>query len=60
VHYRYRETVYHIEVQQMHTDKGGAGVSVDGVERPDKAIPLIDDRREHWAEVRIPVTSGRT
>jgi len=54
VHYRYRETVYRIEVQQMHTDKGGAGVSVDGVERPDKAIPLVDDRREHWVEVRIP------
>jgi cyclic beta-1,2-glucan synthetase len=53
LHYRYRETVYHIEVLQRLEDKGGASVTVDGVERPDKAIPLVDDRREHWVEVRI-------
>jgi cyclic beta-1,2-glucan synthetase len=53
VHYRYRETVYHIEVLQMRDGKGGASVSVDGVDRPDKAIPLVDDRREHSVEVRI-------
>jgi hypothetical protein len=29
-------------------------VTVDGVERHDKAIPLIDDHQEHWVEVRIP------
>ncbi|MGO9414911.1 MAG: GH36-type glycosyl hydrolase domain-containing protein [Syntrophobacteraceae bacterium] len=53
MHYRYRETVYHITVLQ--TDNGGtASVIVDGVEQPDKAIPLIDDHLEHSAEVRIP------
>ncbi|MGD0283008.1 MAG: glycosyl hydrolase family 65 protein, partial [Dissulfurispiraceae bacterium] len=53
IHYRYRETVYHIAVQQ--TDKGSAaGVIVDGVEQPDKAIPLLDDNLEHSVEVRIP------
>jgi cellobiose phosphorylase len=54
MHYRYRETVYHIEVLQTREEKGGASVTVDGVLRPDQAIPLIDDRKEHSVEVRIP------
>jgi cyclic beta-1,2-glucan synthetase len=58
IHYRYRETVYHIDVLQTREDKGGTSVTVDGVERHDKAIPLIDDRREHSVEVRIPVEGG--
>jgi hypothetical protein len=33
-------------------------VTVDGVERPDQAIPLIDDRQEHSVEVRIQVAEG--
>ena len=53
VHYRYRETVYHIGVQQMR----GAyemSVIVDGVEQPGKFILLVDDHKEHAVEVRIP------
>ncbi|MBN1864137.1 MAG: hypothetical protein JW808_04490 [Victivallales bacterium] len=38
----------------MHEDKGGASVTVDGVERHDNAIPFIDDHKEHSVEVRIP------
>ena len=30
-------------------------MTVDGVEQPDKAIPLVDDRQEHSVEVRIQV-----
>jgi len=60
VHYRYRETVYHITVLQK---SGGsmAGVTVDGVEQHDNAIPLLDDRQEHSVEIRIPAPgqSGR-
>jgi cellobiose phosphorylase len=56
MHYRYRETVYHITVLQ--TNNGGtAGVTVDGVEQPDNAIPLLDDHQEHAVEVRIQVSS---
>ena len=33
-------------------------VTVDGVEQPDKIIPLVDDHMEHKAEVRIPRTEG--
>jgi hypothetical protein len=28
-------------------------VVVDGVEQPDRRVPLSDDRREHHAEVEI-------
>jgi len=52
VHYRYRETVYHIAVFQNPAKGGGASVTVDGATRQDGAIPLIDDGREHMVEVR--------
>jgi cellobiose phosphorylase len=54
VHYRHRETVYHINVLQTPAADGKMSVTVDGVERPDRAIPLVDDRKEHSVEVRIP------
>ncbi len=51
MHYRYRETVYHIEVSQTRVagDKSGAGmrVTVDGVACNDNVILLVDDHREH-------------
>ncbi len=50
VHYRYRETVYHIVVLQT---KGETMVTVDGIRQPENAIPLIDDRQNHSVEVRI-------
>ncbi|MDZ7622819.1 MAG: glucoamylase family protein [Candidatus Competibacteraceae bacterium] len=56
LHYRYRETVYHIAVTPMPAGKGETWVTVDGVARDDAAIPLVDDRREHAVEVRV---SGR-
>jgi cellobiose phosphorylase len=55
VHYRYRETVYHIAVLRTGAGNGETSVTVDGVERHDKAIPLVDDRQEHSVVVRIPV-----
>ena len=27
-------------------------VSVDGIEQSDKTIPLVDDHKEHWVQVR--------
>ncbi len=57
IHYRYRETVYHIDVAQAR-GAGGRGrdavwVGVDGTERPDAVIPLVDDHREHSVQVRV-------
>ena len=51
--YRYRETVYHIVVTQLPAGQSETKVTVDGVEQPDPAIPLVDDRREHAVEVRL-------
>mgnify|MGYP001600950853 CR=1 FL=1 len=60
VHYRYRETLYHITVRQTPAANnkmiGETSVTVDGVEQPDKTIPLIDDRHEHSVEVKIHTT----
>ena len=53
LHYRYRETLYHIAVVQVRGGNGETSVTVDGVEQQDKAIPLVDDRREHSVEVNI-------
>jgi cellobiose phosphorylase len=53
VHYRYGETVYHIAVTQTRAAGAGMAITVDGVEQDDKGIPLVDDRQEHWVEVRI-------
>jgi len=49
LHYRYRETVYHISVVQ----DGVAGLSVDGVELEGQVIPLLDDHREHTVIVKV-------
>ena len=38
VHYRYRETVYHIAVLQPSAGTGEMGVTVDGVEQEDKTM----------------------
>lgn len=54
VHYRYRETVYHITVLQTPGGNGEMSVIVDGVKRQDQAIPLVDDHQEHSVEVSIP------
>ncbi len=53
VHYRYRETVYHIAVSETMAAAGDTGVTVDGVEQPGPVIPLVDDRQEHSVEVKI-------
>jgi len=51
LHYRYRETVYHITVTQPRDAGSVKGVTLDGVQQEDTAIPLVDDRQEHTVEV---------
>jgi cellobiose phosphorylase len=58
VHYRYRETVYHITILQTHAAKDEITVTVDGVEQDDDSIRLVDDHKEHTVEVKIFVAQG--
>jgi cellobiose phosphorylase len=53
VHYRHRETVYHIRVTRSATGSAMT-VSLDGIGQSPPVIPLSDDRREHAVEVLIP------
>ncbi|HEX7023502.1 MAG TPA: protein ndvB, partial [Gemmatimonadales bacterium] len=52
VHYRYRETVYHITVSPA--DNGEAAAALDGAALEEPAIPLVDDGKEHTVELRLP------
>jgi cellobiose phosphorylase len=53
IHYRYRETVYHIIIKRSGSQDKVVSVTLDGTLQPDMAIPLTDDRTEHTAEVII-------
>ena len=48
LHYRYRETIYHIAVTQgLGGETGRNDLTVDGVEQDGLVIQLLDDHREH-------------
>lgn len=64
IHYRYRETVYHITVhcagesttQAIWVTVDGAAIreaEADGAGQPRGMIPLVDDRREHYVDVNV-------
>ncbi|MBK8121855.1 MAG: cyclic beta 1-2 glucan synthetase [Sulfuritalea sp.] len=57
IHYRYRETMYHIAVVQTRAAVDGTSslmsMTLDGVSRDDATLPLVDDRQEHWVEVSV-------
>jgi cellobiose phosphorylase len=52
IHYRFRETVYHLDFHQMKPG-GEIRVVVDGAAREDRSVTLIDDRQEHGVEIAI-------
>jgi cyclic beta-1,2-glucan synthetase len=69
LHYRYRNTFYHIRVVKTgpHATLATAGpagagevhrVVLDGAEQPDKSIHLVDDGKEHPAVVEIGDSSA--
>ncbi len=53
VHYRFRETFYHISLQRSASEDKILSVTVDGNAQQDLSIPLTNDRIEHTAEVII-------
>ncbi|MDD5677018.1 MAG: glucoamylase family protein [Kiritimatiellae bacterium] len=59
LHYRYRETFYHISVNRVGTDAAQPpAMIVDGHEQPLAAIALVDDHHEHTVEIKVPGSRG--
>jgi cellobiose phosphorylase len=54
VHYRYRQTVYHITISRLATDAAKANqLFLDDKELVVKTVPLVDDRRDHFVELKV-------
>jgi cellobiose phosphorylase len=51
VHYRFRDTTYHIRVER--TAGGSRTIILDGVRQDEPWLPLVDDRRDHDVSVGI-------
>jgi cyclic beta-1,2-glucan synthetase len=54
IHYRYRETVYHIVIEREKGKRGEQWVTVDGVPQDGSVVTLVDDRQDHAVELRVP------
>ena len=54
IHYRYRQTVYHITITRQAVQAEEANrLFLDGKELAGKTIPLVDDRRKHAVELKV-------
>jgi cellobiose phosphorylase len=53
LHYRYRETFYHITVERTGEGSVVGSVTVDGLAQEDRTVHLVDDRMEHNVEVKM-------
>lgn len=53
IHYRFRDTVYHITILQPEPGTLVKRVTIDGIEQPGKRIPLQDDHLPHHVEVEL-------
>jgi cellobiose phosphorylase len=54
LHYRYRQTPYHIRVTRLAgSPTGGNRLTLDGQTLPGNVIPLVDDRRDHSVELQV-------
>jgi cellobiose phosphorylase len=54
IHYRFRQTVYHITITRLDADTEEANqLRLDGNELAAKTVPLVDDRQEHFVEMKV-------
>ncbi|HET7536482.1 MAG TPA: glycosyl hydrolase family 65 protein, partial [Candidatus Didemnitutus sp.] len=54
IHYRYRQTVYHITITRLAAGSDAANfLTLDGRELSGNILPLRDDRQEHAAELKV-------
>jgi len=55
IHYRYRQTLYHIVIGRRDGAAGTDGAYLlDRQPLAGASIPLVDDRRDHTVEIKIP------
>jgi cellobiose phosphorylase len=55
IEYRYRSTMYHIEMKKSGTGSGVRSIAVDGIDQADKGIHLVDDEEDHQVVVELGV-----
>ena len=54
IHYRYRQTHYHLTISRLAAGSPGASqISLDGRDLPGQTIPMQDDRRDHAVEMKL-------
>jgi len=53
LHYRYRETFYHITFVRSGSSDRVTSIKVDGVAQEEMAVQLIDNRVDHSVEVKL-------
>ena len=54
VHYRYRQTPYHIRITRLPGDPpSGRRLSLDGKTLTGNLLPLLDDHRDHSVEMQV-------
>jgi len=53
IHYRYRETFYHITINCNGPSDTIQSLSVDGVEQADQVVRLVDDRAHHQVKIEL-------
>src|SRR5437773_6431735 len=60
IHYRYRQTVYHITINRLADGSAGATeLSLDGKALAEETIPLVDDHAEHFVEIQVRQTPSK-
>jgi cellobiose phosphorylase len=52
IHYRYRQTVYHITITRRDTEDA-TQLLLDGKVLAAKTVPLVDDRQEHFVVMNV-------
>jgi cyclic beta-1,2-glucan synthetase len=53
IHYRYRETFYHIIVQSVAAEVTANRMTLDGTEVTDGCVTLVDDGHDHTIEIQM-------
>ena len=54
IHYRYKESIYHINVIRLPASASDIIVTVDGVKQENMSITLNDDAQDHQVEMQVP------